>query len=241
MAAESNLDDEETNVGFEWRRTDWTDDFTSSSGTAYLYEGMMEGYIHNLNTDKLWKYRPYYESNAGNRYYGNWVGIDPTNISYFEPTVHTYATINVSGNTAVVKGYAMRGTDNVTSQGFIYWSTSSASSLRKASGIPSDAKTVLASGNVMTATLEDLEYETEYCCVAFVTTSEGETFYGESQIFRTDPVDPDGIKEIENGQLSTDNEAVAIYDLNGRKLAAPQKGINIIRHSDGSSRKVLLK
>ena len=93
----------------------------------------------------------------------------------------------------------------------------------------------------MTSTLENLEYETEYCCVAFVTTAEGETFYGESQIFRTDPVDPDGIKEIENGQLSTDNEAVAIYDLNGRKLAAPQKGINIIRYSDGSSRKVLLK
>ena len=31
------------------------------------------------------------------------------------------------------------------------------------------------------------------------------------------------------------------YDLNGRKLAAPQKSINIIRYSDGSSRKVLLK
>ena len=32
-----------------------------------------------------------------------------------------------------------------------------------------------------------------------------------------------------------------IYDLNGRKLSSPQKGINIIRMSDGSSRKVLIR
>ena len=241
VAAESNLDDEETNVGFEWRRIDWTDDFTSNKGIAYLYEGKMEGYIRNLYAEKLWKYRPYYESDSGNCYYGEWVGIDPTNTSYFEPTVHTYATINVSGNTAVVKGYAMRGTDNVTSQGFIYWSTNSPSSLRKVNGIPSDAKTVIAGGNIMTATLENLEYETEYCCVAFVTTAEGETFYGESQIFRTDPVDPDGIKEIESLTPALSKGEGDWYDLNGRKLAAPQKGINIIRYSDGTSKKVLLK
>ena len=45
VAAASNLDDEETNVGFEWRRTDWTDDFASNTGRAYLYDGTMEGYI----------------------------------------------------------------------------------------------------------------------------------------------------------------------------------------------------
>ena len=241
VAADSNLDDGETNVGFEWRRTDWTDDFLSKSGTAYLYEGMMEGYIRNLNTDKLWKYRPYYESNAGNRYYGEWVGIDPTDISYFDPTVHTYSTINLIGNTAEVMGYAMRGTDNITSQGFMYWNTGTASSRRNANGIPSDAKTVLASGNVMSATLDNLDYDTEYCYVAFVTTSEGETFYGEPQSFRTSPVDPDGIKEIAESQQTTDNGQQSIYDLNGRKLDKPQKGINIIRYSDGTTKKVLLK
>ena len=31
------------------------------------------------------------------------------------------------------------------------------------------------------------------------------------------------------------------YDLNGRKLAAPQRGLNIIRYSDGISKKVLIK
>ncbi|MBO7137006.1 MAG: leucine-rich repeat domain-containing protein, partial [Bacteroidaceae bacterium] len=82
------------------------------------------------------------------------------------------------------------------------------------------------------------DYDTEYCYVAFVKTSEGETFYGEPQSFRTSPVDPDGIKSIENGKLIIEND---VYDLNGRKLDKPQKGINIIRYSDGTTRKVLIK
>ena len=237
VAAESNLDDDEQNVGFEWRRIDWTDDFASGTGAAYLYEGTMEGYIHNLNTEKLWKYRPYYESNSGTRYYGEWVGIDPTNTSYFEPTVHTYSSITVTGNSVEVKGYAMQGTDNVTSQGFAYWTTDNASSRRRVNGIPADATIVLVNGYVMTATLEGLEYDTEYCCVAFVTTSDGETFYGEPQIFKTN-ADPDAIEDV---KVEEEAMEIARYDINGRKLAVPQKGINIIRYSDGTSRKVLVK
>ena len=240
VAAESNLDDEETNVGFEWRRTDWTEDFASGKGAAYLYEGTMEGYIRNLYTEKLWKYRPYYESNAGNFYYGEWVGIDPTNTSYFEPTVHTYSSVTVTGNSAEVKGYAMQGTEDVASQGFAYWSTDNASSRRKVNGIPDNATIVLVNGYVMTATFEGLEYDTEYCCVAFITTTEGETFYGEPQIFKTNS-DPDGIKKVESLTPAFSKGEGDWYDLNGRKLAAPQKGVNIIRHSDGTTRKELLK
>ena len=236
VAAESNLDDDETNVGFEWRRIDWTDDFASNTGIAYLYEGTMEGYIRNLYTEKLWKYRPFYEANSGNRYYGDWVGIDPTNTNYFEPTVHTYASINVTGNRAEVKGYAMRGTDRVTSQGFMYWKNTSSYSLRKkAASIPSDAVTVEVSGNVMTAALEDLDYETTYCYVAFVKTEENETFFGEVQTFSTS-VDPDGIGDVQASEEATE---VARYDIHGRKIASPQKGINIVRYSDGTTRKVL--
>lgn len=238
VSAQSNLDDEETNVGFEWRRTDWESDFASNTGVAYLYEGTMEGYIRNLYTEKLWRYRPYYQSDSGNRYYGDWVGIDPTNTSYFEPTVHTYAQITVNGNRAEVKGYAMRGTDRVTSQGFMCWKSSSPYSLRKkAPSIPSDAVTVEASGNVMTAVFENLEYEAQYCYVAFVKTEENETFFGDVQTFSTN-VDPDGIKDIEHSPL---NIEVAWYSLDGKKLSKPQKGINILRYSDGTTRKVLVK
>ena len=239
VAAETNLDDAEENVGFEWRGTDWGDLYASQFGVAYLYEGMMEGYIKDLYylEHTLYKYRPYYESNSGNRYYGEWVGIVPTSTSYFEPTVRTYATISVTGTRAEVKGYAMRGTDKVTSQGFMCWKSSSSYSLRKkVPSIPSDAVTVEAKGNVMTAVFEDLDYETEYCYVAFVKTEENETFFGEVLTFSTS-VDPDGIKDLRDSKDLKEEW----YDLSGRKLDKPQRGINILRYSDGTTRKVLIK
>ncbi len=240
VGAVSNLDDAETNIGFEWRRTDWTDDFASNSGTAYLYGGMMEGYIRNLNTEKLWKYRPYYESDSGKRYYGEWVGIDPTNTSYFEPTVHTYASISVSGNSAQVRGYAQRGTDNVVSQGFIYWKTVAEvrGEAQYAPSIPTDAAKVEATGTVMEAELKGLEYETDYSYVAYMTTSEGETFYGETKTFRTGE-DLTPVEGVETDARSA--EVVGYYDLQGKRLARPVRGINILRMSDGTAKKVVVK
>ena len=242
VAAESNIYDEETNVGFEWRRTDWTDDFASNTGGAYIYEGTMEGYIRNLNANYLWKFRPYYLSNSGKYYYGDWVGIDPSNTSYFEPTVHTYSKIQIQGNTALVKGYALRGTDNVAVQGFKYWKAvagaKAANYAPNRIAVPNDAKTVEATGQVMTANLKDLDYDTEYCYVAFVTTSEGETFYGEQQTFVTE-ADLTPVEELkaENAPASI----IARYDVQGRRLNKPIRGINIILMSDGTTRKVVVK
>ena len=242
VAADTNVDDEETNVGFEWRRTDWTDDFQSNTGVAYIYEGTIEGYIRNLNAEKLWKVRPYYLSNSGTYYYGDWVGLDPSNTSYFEPTVHTYSKIQIQGNTALVKGYALRGTDNVAVQGFKYWKAvagaKAANYAPNRIAVPNDAKTVEATGQVMTANLKDLDYDTEYCYVAFVTTSEGETFYGEQQTFVTE-ADLTPVEELkaENAPACI----IARYDVQGRRLNKPIRGINIILMSDGTKRKVIMK
>ena len=52
VGATSNLDDAETNVGFQWRRTDWTDDFDSKTGGAYLLRGRDAG-IHPQPKHKL--------------------------------------------------------------------------------------------------------------------------------------------------------------------------------------------
>ena len=252
VAAESNLDDEETNVGFEWRRTDWDNTFASQTGSAVLFDGQMEGYIRNMNADKLWKYRAYYLSNSGTYYYGDWVGLDPSNTSYFEPTVHTYAKISVEGNGALVKGYAMRGTDKVKVQGFKYWKTAAGANLRetaqrRAAAVPGDAMTeeVAISGSgqqMMSANLKGLDYNSTYHFVAFVTTEENETFYGEEQSFSTGD-DPTGIVEVE-AEAGTERTAaveVARYNLNGQHITTPQKGVNIIRYSDGTMKKVLVK
>lgn len=210
------------------------------SGNAYLYDGMMEGYIRNLNTEKLWKYRPYYESDSGNRYYGEWVGIDPTNTSYFEPTVHTYTSISVSGNRAQVRGYAQRGTDNVVSQGFKYWKAVAEvrGEARYAPSIPTYAVKVEATGTVMEAELKGLEYKTDYCYVAYMTTSEGETFYGETKKFRTGE-DLTPVEGMEADARSA--ELVGYYDLQGKRLARPVRGINILWMSDGTAKKVVVK
>ena len=228
VSAKANVDDAETNVGFEWRRTDWTDDFPSNTGTAYMYEGTMEGYIRNLNAEKLWKFRPYYLADDGTYYYGDWMGLDPTNTSYFEPTVHTYANINIEGNTPLVKGYALGGTDKITVQGFKYWKAANlapsgdlALEARKASpAIPAEAQTIEAEGRVMEATLSGLDYECTYSYVAFAKTDEG-TFYGDIKTFTTGP-NTTGIEVVHDADSETkavDDKVKGIYTLTGVKLS----------------------
>ena len=242
VVATSNIAEEENvNVGFEWRRYDWPDEIENRSGGAYIYSSTIEGSIKNLNAEKFWKIRPYFQSQAGNSYYGDWVTIDPSDASYFEPSVHTYKTISISGNTAEVRGFVMQGSDNVEQQGFVYWKDVPSSTRRGAKGVPSNAKIVEANGNMMVVSLEGLDYETEYRYVAFVKTSGNEMYYGEEQTFRTGEMDPDGIKEIESLTQALSKGEGDWYDLNGRKLDKPQKGINIIRYSDGTNRKVLFK
>ena len=211
VAAETNLNDDEENVGFEWRRTDWTDDFASNTGGAALFEGRMEGYIRNMNAEKLWKYRPYYLSNSGTYYYGDWVGIDPSNTSYFEPTVHTYEKTVIEGNTALVKGYALTGTDKITVQGFKYWRRVSKARGVSPVSVPSDAMTIEASGQVMTASLTDLDYGATYNYLSFVTTSEGETFYGELKEFTTDEAEKIGDVNSDGEENAEDIVAITNF------------------------------
>jgi hypothetical protein len=143
-----------------------------------------------------------------------------------------------------MKDYAMRGSDNITEQGFMYWAQGAASSRQAVTGkkhapaVPSDATTVKATGNVMQAKLKGLSFETTYCYVAYVKTSEGETFYGDERQFTTG-VDTSGIDDVVAAPTSA--TAVAYYDLKGRRLESPQKGLVIIRMSDGTVRKVMMK
>lgn len=50
--------------------------------------------------------------------------------------------------------------------------------------------------------------------------------------------DPTGIKAIDNGQLIIDNSAV-YYTLDGKRLSQPVRGLNLVRMSNGSVRKML--
>mgnify|MGYP007056157189 CR=1 FL=1 len=134
---------------------------------------------------------------------------------------------------ALVKDYALGGTDKVAVQGFKYWKTGSVSNSlnigiddeAQVTAIPSDAITetvdIVGSGQqLMNANLKNLDYSSTYHYVAFVTTVENETFYGEEQTFTTD-VDPTGIEGVkDNTNDSKPATVVAYYDLNGKKLCS---------------------
>ncbi|MCR4613687.1 MAG: leucine-rich repeat domain-containing protein [Bacteroidaceae bacterium] len=221
VCAETNISDEETNVGFEWRKVDAPETVPSKQGTAIIYDGVMEGLIKNLQTTSYYNIRPYYQSAAGNMYYGEWIGIDPSDYSYFEPTVHTYASVAVADGAAVLTGYVMDGSDDIIERGFEYWVSGSDAKSRVKAEAPSDVQTVVASGQKMTATLNGLQSETTYTCRAYAKTST-ETFYGEEVSFTT-PV-ATGIEDmpINNEQLLSIHK---VYDLQGRCVGTLLEGL----------------
>ena len=51
----------------------------------------------------------------------------------------------------------------------------------------------------------------------------------------------DGFTSI--NEVETDSKAVAVarYTIDGRRIATPQVGVNIVKYSDGSARKVIVK
>ena len=236
VAATTNMSDEETNAGFQWRKYEAPETLPSSEGYAAIYDGQLEGYIKNLQATSFYNVRAFYKSTAGKYYYSDWVTFDPSDFSYFEPTVHTYPTEELTANSAKVKGYVLQGTDAITEQGFVYWptGTNKANATRSVT-VPENASIVIAKGQVMNVTLEGLTPSTTYNFCAFVTTASG-TIYGEEHSFTT-KADETGIELLESEQPTP--TIIGYYDLNGRKLSEPQHGITIVRYSDGTARKIL--
>ena len=236
VCAETNISDRETNVGFQWRKYDAPESLKSSEGYAAIYDGLMEGRINKLQSTSYYKVRAFYKSNSGEYYYGNWVTFDPSDFSYFEPTVHTYHIDYVTHNSAEVRGYVMAGSDEIIRQGFEYSATTSqAAPKRKYVAATQNPTIILATGQVMTATLTDLEPSTTYTIRAFAETASG-IVYGDEQVFTTDAFSSisDAIAE-KDGRTPT-----AYYDLSGRRYDKPQHGVNIVVYDDGTVEKMLI-
>ncbi len=238
--AKTNIGPEEANVGFEWRRTDWSDDVASITSEAFIYEDMMEGPISIKDLETEWKYRPYYVSGSGKYHYGWWEELLPSEDSYYSPNVHTSRTVSLDGNRASVQGYAMAGTDEVKRQGFLYWkkpATAYAEGSRPAL-VPDDAMAADAEGYMMTAELDNLDYSEYYWVVAFVEATNGKYYYGELRKFQTG-ANPVGVDELVSSPSAVSEEAR--YNIQGHRIQSPEKGLNIIRMSDGTVKKVLVR
>ena len=146
-------------------------------------------------------------------YYGEWIGIDPSDFSFFEPTVHTYEKVEVKEGVAILTGYVMEGTDEILEQGFEYW-TSEATS-RHTSSAPKNVQIITASGQRMVVEVTGLESNTTYLFRAYVKTSKG-TIYGEERSFTT-PVST-GIDEILTEPAVLSCRPFNVYSLSGKEI-----------------------
>ena len=235
VAAETNISDLEPRVGFQWKKYDAPATLAPKEAYAAVNDGVLEGYIRNLQPTSYYDVRPFYKDADDNYYYGEWVTFDPSDFSYFEPTVKTYPVQNMTASTVTVRGYALAGTDNIKRQGFQYWKTGSVSAQDfHTMATPGAVNTVEATGQIMTATLENLEPGTTYTYRAFVETDAGHT-YGEEHSFTTEEGQA-GIGVIGDDEVVT---VVGYFDLAGRRYDKPQRGFNIVVYSNGTTKKML--
>ena len=241
ISATTNGKDDGLRFGFEWRRYDAPELVPSNVVRCPVYNGILAGTLSNLSANTYYKYRPFYTSDAGNTYYGEWIAFGTADAYvYFEPVVHTLAASHVTESTATLSGSVVAGSDEVTEQGFEYWEEASndAGQQHFLAHASDGYQTVTASGTLMSATLSGLSPMTRYHFRAYVKT-EKEVTYGEENIFvtaeETTGVICPSVEDVNEVTI------VARYDMQGRKLDRLQPGVNIIRFSDGRTKKVFVR
>ena len=236
ISALTNIDDDSLRCGFEWRRYDAPDLVPSTLSPCPVFNGVIAGSLNNLSSNTYYKYRPYYKSDSEKIYYGDWLAFGTADAYvYFEPEVHTYEAQNVSSNSARLKGYALPGSDDVTEQGFEYWSESNSNRVQTRT-IDDGHSTIIASGQLMNVIVENLQPATLYHYRSYIKTI-SKTTYGEEMTFKT----VEDMTAINGVTVDADVKVLGYYNLQGRKITEPERGIVIIQFSDGSTKKVFCK
>ena len=232
IAAETNISDLESNIGFQWKKYGAPESLDPKEGYAVVRDGVIEGYISNLQSTLYYNVRAFFKDVEGKYYYSDWITFDPSDFSFFEPTVRTYSTEIVGDNHATLRGYVLPGTDDIVRQGFQYWVNPKAISRADAPEI----FTVEAKGQMMTAEISNLKPGCEYIFRAFVETKSGFT-YGEEQSFQTS-----GASGLEDTFINnSEPEIVGYYDVFGHRYDKPCHGVNIVLYSDGTTKKIYIK
>lgn len=213
ICAETNISEEESGTGFEWRRIDAPDLVPSEFAPCAVHEGVMEGALHNLSANTYYKYRPCYTSQSGKSYYGEWIGFGTADAYvYFTPTVHTYATASAGTNAARLSGYVLAGSDDIIEQGFEYWPVGKAeTAVMHSTHNNGNVKRVTATGQRMSIVVGELDYGTVYMCRAYARTAK-ETVYGEEQSFETSY--PNSIEENREESITIQTSGNTVY-ING--------------------------
>ena len=192
LLAETNMSDAEVNCGFEWKRENAPDAMAGTKVYCPVANGTMAGRLKGLKDDVYYKYRAFYQSTAGNTYYGDWqyifTGDDAVE---FDPVMYTYAASAVTETEATLKGYALAGSDEFTEQGFEYWAESRVipeganhAPARAYQNAIGEHQSVQATGISMKVTLTNLDEGTVYKYRTYAVVN-GAKVYGLEMSFTT--------------------------------------------------------
>ena len=223
--ATTNIADEETSCGFEWRRDDAPAAMPSTVVYCPVYGGTMAGTLKNMTENVYYRFRPFYKAGDGTMYYGDWIAfITADAYVEFAPVVYTYSSPEVTTTGATLSGVALRGSSDITSQGFEYWRVGGGGShAPSAAGAPSTGVTrVTATGERMKVTVSDLSPATTYRFRTFVVAG-GVTTYGNEVEFTTDRAsyDVNSDATVDVGDVNAvlgdilGGGKTAAYDVNG--------------------------
>ena len=189
LLAETNMSDAEVNCGFEYKRNDAPEDMAGTKVFCPVASGQMAGRLKNLKDDVYYKYRAFYQSAAGNMYYGDWQYIFTGDVAVeFDPILYTYGATVVRENEATISGYALAGSEDFTEQGFEYWAETRANggtnAPRRMPAALNEHFFVQASGISLRVTLTDLDAGTVYKYRVYVKVGD-QYYYGSEQAFTT--------------------------------------------------------
>ncbi len=196
LLAETNMSDAEVNCGFEYKRNDAPADMEGTKVFCPVASGQMAGRLKNLKDDVYYKYRAFYQSAAGNMYYGDWQYIFTGDVAVeFDPILYTYGATVVKENEATISGYALAGSEDFTEQGFEYWAESRVDvqgdnvqgtkvAPRRMPAALNEHFFVQASGIALRVTLTNLDAGTVYKYRVYGKVGD-QYYYGSEQAFTT--------------------------------------------------------
>ena len=231
LLAETNMSDAEISCGFEWKRNDAPADMDGNKVYCPVASGQMAGRLKNLKDDVYYKYRAFYQSSAGNMYYGDWQYIFTGDVAVeFDPILYTYGATVVRENEATISGYALAGSEDFTEQGFEYWAesrtNSGANAPHRVPAALNEHFFVQASGIALHATLTNLDAGTVYKYRVYGKVGD-QYYYGAEQSFATqgeyEGDDSEAIEEVPSDQVpSTKAQKILrngqIFILRGEKV-----------------------
>ena len=208
LLAETNMSDAEVSCGFEYKRNDAPADMDGTKVFCPVASGQMAGRLKNLKDDVYYKYRAFYQSAAGNMYYGEWQYIFTGDVAVeFDPILYTYGATVVRETEATISGYALAGSEDFTEQGFEYWAESRVNvqgdnAPRHMPSAVGEHFFAQASGIKMTVTLTDLDEGTVYKYRAYGKVG-NQYYYGSEQTFTTQGEwqEPQGIEDVQGDNV----------------------------------------